>query len=134
MLMCNGNSKTKIAVEYAHKHHAESDILWVYAGTVANFDESYIAIAKELEIEGWDDSKVNVREIVQKHLTKKSARQWLMIVDNADDLLMFFPSSSDNSLAPNHQSYLANSLPPPEATGGKMIITTRDKKIGASID
>jgi tetratricopeptide (TPR) repeat protein len=105
----------------------------VYASTTTNFDESYLAIAKQLEIDGWNDLNTNVRELVVNHLKKKSKRQWLMIVDNADDYYSFFPPSQGEMPKRGNQSHLASYLPQTDAAGGRIIITTRDKRLGQQL-
>lgn len=42
-------------------------------------------IAQRLRIPGWDDEKVDIKKVVQLHLSNESAGQWLMVFDNVDE-------------------------------------------------
>lgn len=42
-------------------------------------------------MDGWDKLKANILRLVRSRLRDESHGRWVMIVDNADDLSVFFP-------------------------------------------
>jgi hypothetical protein len=71
---------------------------------------------------------------VVNHLNRNSKRQWLMIVDNADDYSHFFPLPPDGtSPRLDDQSYLASFIPQSGTAARRIIITPRDKKLGRQL-
>jgi tetratricopeptide (TPR) repeat protein len=48
--------------------------------------QAYAHIAQRLEISGWNNEKADFKRLVQLHLSKDSAGQWLLIFDNLDDI------------------------------------------------
>ncbi|GKZ55459.1 hypothetical protein AnigIFM49718_000535 [Aspergillus niger] len=103
-----GIGKTEIAREFSRRHKASFDaVFWVVADEVARLDHHYqqILLALGLEDPSEDKSQVISREIVKgwlsnprKHLSgsdefvqtgqARSEAIWLLIFDNADDLMI----------------------------------------------
>jgi tetratricopeptide (TPR) repeat protein len=106
-----GIGKTHTAIAYAYRsygRHQPEHILWISAETLADIDNSYVRLAKELEINYLPDEKVEE--------TVKRVKYWLagnqnclLIFDNADDTETI--SKIDSYLPPNFK--------------GKVLITTR---------
>jgi len=101
-----GVGKTQLAVEYAYRHHQDYQaVLWAHAESVEVLTSSYTEIAAQLSLPVKDsqDQMVIIQAVkvwLQNH------REWLLILDNADEL-----------------DILAPFLPP--RLGGHLIITTR---------
>ena len=106
-----GIGKTQLAVEYAY--HARSNyetVLWVRADTRENLVSDYVTIAGLLKLPQKDAQDqliaVNaVKEWLRTHV------KWLLILDNADDLVMV-------------REFL------PSASGGHLLLTTRATAMG----
>ena len=130
------NRKTEIAVQYCHNYRQktpESHIFWVYGSTRQSFDDAYRRIATELEIPGCEDSLFEQRKAVPRELGRRETGPWLMIVDNADEYSIYFPPH-DKALSESEQSeYLAYCLPYGAENGGRLIVTTRNTRVGADI-
>ncbi|KFA81647.1 hypothetical protein S40288_09181 [Stachybotrys chartarum IBT 40288] len=89
-----GVGKTEIALAYVHwlqQTFPTISILWVHASNAERFRRSFAMIAEEYQIPGHNDSKIDVLELVKRWLERKDSRQWLMVLDNADDIQLFFP-------------------------------------------
>jgi tetratricopeptide (TPR) repeat protein len=67
-------------------------IFWVHASDAHRFREAYAHIAKACNIPGRNNRDADILLLVKKWLELQIKSPWLMIVDNADDKELFFPS------------------------------------------
>ncbi|KAH7117472.1 hypothetical protein EDB81DRAFT_892338 [Dactylonectria macrodidyma] len=117
-----GIGKSQVAIHYAHEvRQASPDtwVFWVHASSRARFEEAYRNIADKLQLLGRDDPKRNVLRLVHTWLCDEENGPWMMVLDNADSVEVFFPGahgSRDQSLA----SFL------PKTGRGSIIITSRN--------
>lgn len=115
-----GIGKSQIAIEYCYvwkERHPNGHVFWVHASTPDRFDQAYKDIARKLCIPGFDDPKVNTIDILVNWLSKEENGPWLLALDNADDIDMFFEP-------PRFVDFL------PRNSNGTIVITTRDKRVG----
>ncbi|KAK0706496.1 hypothetical protein B0T26DRAFT_743737 [Lasiosphaeria miniovina] len=113
-----GMGKTQVALQLAH---------WVKTSKPgeASFGRAYAEIARELSIPKASD-KEDVKESVRRHLSSKSAGQWFLVVDNADDnTIVVGDSSSDKSTG--MCDYL------PESEAGVTLFTTRSMEVAVGV-
>jgi tetratricopeptide (TPR) repeat protein len=117
-----GCGKTALALEFAYwtkKHHTTHAIFWVPATSQGSFEKAYYDIAKLLDIPGYSDSQVNIKDLVKSHLSDSNFGPWLIIVDNADNVdLLFGDDGEDRDHGPLI-SYL------PQSSRGCIVFTTR---------
>lgn len=106
-----GIGKTQIAVEYAYRHHQDyKTVLWMLADTLESLVSGYVTIAGLLNLpEKNEQDQVLVVRAVQKWFMTHT--QWLLILDNADQLTM-----------------VDEFLPP--VVGGHILLTTRAQATG----
>jgi len=97
----------------------------VHASNPARFLASYRAIAAELRLPGFDDPKANPLDLVYRWLLSESSGQWLLILDNADDV-SFARYDHGNAEAPRYEFNIAQYLP--QRIGGAVLITSRDNR------
>ncbi|KAL9626630.1 MAG: hypothetical protein Q9164_007835, partial [Protoblastenia rupestris] len=80
-----------------------------------------------LNLPGLDNPKIDTCALVFEWFCEPDNGQWLLVLDNADDLDTFFakPTQSDDNAEPRRPfiDYL------PESSRGCMLITTRDNRI-----
>ena len=109
-----GIGKTQTADEYIYRYeHAYRYILWVTAATAETIQSDFTSIATRLKIPSYDpQDQRTVVPALQQWLTKE--RDWLLVLDNADDLPM-----------------VRSFLPPKPNPGGHMLLTTRARATGA---
>ncbi|OAL54216.1 kinesin light chain [Pyrenochaeta sp. DS3sAY3a] len=84
-----GTGKSQVALELAYRTREKDktcSVFWSFAG-----------IAQRLKIPGWDDEKADVIQLVKLRLEEESARDCLLVFDNADDINL---GSSRLSAAP----------------------------------
>ena len=103
-----GVGKTQTAREYAHRHRAEYDkVLWVTADSEESLGLGFASLARELRLPEKDAKDQSVAVEAAKHWLATNDG-WLLILDNADDLLMarpFVPSGrSGHSLSTTRAS------------------------------
>ncbi|KAM0425245.1 hypothetical protein ACHAPT_009562 [Fusarium lateritium] len=123
-----GVGKTQIALAYAYwlqEAHPEISVFWVHSNSAERFSHSYGNIARECRIPGYDESSgLDSLSVVKDWLESKDSRQWLMIIDNADDMQLFFPQSGAGEKLGD---YL------PDCAHGTVLVTTRNLQVGSRL-
>lgn len=127
--------KSRLAIQYARiieQTPTRPHIFWVHAGTRERFTEAYREIADGLKLEGREKPDADILKLVHDGLRHES-REWLMIVDNADDITIFSANEAHAQLAGNEApssagaktllSYL------PQSTKGRILVTTRSQQV-----
>lgn len=122
-----GVGKTQAALAYAYwlqEAHPEISLFWVHANSAERFAHSYASIAEECHIPDYDESSgLDSLSVVKSWLESKDSGKWLMIVDNADDMQLFFPSGDGEKFS----DYI------PECAHGTTLITTRNLQVGSRL-
>lgn len=101
-------------------------MLWVHASTLDRFEQAYRDIGKVLSIPGIEDPKNDSLVLVRQWLSKPENGSWLFVLDNADDLSLFY--ELDPSAIKPSSPLISDLLP--RNVNGSMIITTRDTRVG----
>jgi hypothetical protein len=122
--------KTQIALEYAYRRQAETScsIFWVHADSQASFSQDYSDLARiagvSLDLKG-EDLLGAVKQWIENQ------RNWLLVLDNADDLKIFkkpYSASEDHQLlGPELLRFV------PKSQTGTIIWTSRDGGICGNI-
>jgi hypothetical protein len=123
-----GVGKTQLALELVYRIRAgqkNCSMIWIPATNRESLEQAYLDIAKQLGISGYEEDKADVKRLVQGHLSKESAGQWLLVFDNADDIDMWIGKTEQGS------SRLMEYLP--RSTQGSIIFTTRDRKTAVKL-
>ncbi|KAF4921131.1 Kinesin light chain 3 [Colletotrichum fructicola] len=134
-----GVGKTQIALAYVfwmQYAHPDVSVFWVHASNADRFRQAFSTIAQECGIPGYDDPKADMLMLVKTWLENGVRGRWLMVIDNADDTQLFFPSLSDSSITNTHMS--ANTQGGlgryiPECGHGCVLITTRNKQTASRL-
>ena len=106
-------------------------VYWVHASNAERFRDSFAKIAKECQIPGFDDSTADLLHLVKTWLEKKDHGEWTMVIDNADDLELFFSSPGCAKSTIVSDGDIARYLP--ECSHGAMLITTRNKQVAVRL-
>ncbi|KAH7396963.1 TPR domain protein [Phaeosphaeria sp. MPI-PUGE-AT-0046c] len=125
-----GVGKSQLALQYAHSirdANPQTFVFWVHASTRARFEEAYRDIANRLQLPGASDPKVNVLPLVSDWLRDETNGQWVMVLDNVDDVQTFHPSRKRQRDEPDAgvQPPLATFLP--QSRNGVILVTSRSK-------
>ncbi|KAK4233068.1 acyl transferase/acyl hydrolase/lysophospholipase [Achaetomium macrosporum] len=121
-----GVGKTQIALAAAflvRDEHPDCHIFWVPAVDAATFENGYRKIGQQLQIPGIDDDKADVRTLVKTALSQ-SADNWLLIVDNADDVELLCGAAGATGLR--------DCLP--SSYRGSILFTTRNHQVVRKLD
>ncbi|KAH6972637.1 TPR domain protein [Ilyonectria destructans] len=116
-----GIGKSQLAIQYAHQvrqRALNTWVFWVHASTRGRFEEAYRSIADRLELPRRNDPDVNVFRLVSEWLRVEENGPWEMILDNADDVGVFFSTT---------QERLASFLP--QNCNGSIVVTSRNMDV-----
>ncbi|KAF2470888.1 TPR-like protein [Lindgomyces ingoldianus] len=130
-----GVGKSQIAIQYCYNVQDVSPqtwVFWVHASTQARFEEGYRRIAEAAKIDGWDNPKADVLRLVRSWLCDKSNGRWMMVVDSADDLSVFFPPAHGTLVT--GATNLSQSAEPlsdflPQSANGSILVTSRSRDV-----
>uniref|UniRef100_A0A4E9EIH7 NB-ARC domain-containing protein n=1 Tax=Gibberella zeae TaxID=5518 RepID=A0A4E9EIH7_GIBZA len=118
-----GFGKSQLAIQFAHRVYADepgTSVYWVHGSSLATFEESYRALADILCLPRRHETEVNVLALVRDWLQRDDVHPWLMVVDNADDIDLYFHNKGHNDVL---QDRLASYLP--KSAKGKILVTSR---------
>ncbi|KAK0622530.1 P-loop containing nucleoside triphosphate hydrolase protein, partial [Immersiella caudata] len=135
-----GIGKTQIAIAYvfwAKQTYPGISVFWVHASNPERFCQSYALIAEECQIPGFQEPGSDVLALVKTWLERTKGK-WLMVIDSADDMEMFFgrgsQSGSSSTAAPGsgtrdeqHALYI------PECRNGVVLVATRNMQVGSRL-
>ena len=135
-IMLISTRKTQIALAYVfwlRETHPEVSVFWIRASNAERFRQAYALIAQECQVPGYDDPKMDVLPLVKGWLEKEARGQWIMVVDDADDIQLFFgqqmgPAEASSS---SHLGSLGRYLP--ECPHGTILVTTRNMQTGSRL-
>jgi tetratricopeptide (TPR) repeat protein len=103
-------------------HHL---VFWVPAISRESFELAYREIGNRLRIPGITDDNADIKQLVKEALS--NMRDWLMIVDNADEPDVLMNHSDSNLRSPRLLDYI------PHNNRGKVIFTTRSRKAAGDL-
>ena len=103
----------------------------MYASSVARFYESYRDIGIKAEIPGCNDLKADTLRLVRNWLSDERNGNWLLILDNADDINVLSSNESDNSTSPRQTMPLVSYIP--QSPHGSVLVTTRYRKAAHTV-
>jgi tetratricopeptide (TPR) repeat protein len=104
-------------------------VFWVYAPTAARFTQSYHEIARKLQLGRPNDPQVDVCELVCDWLEEEEHKQWLMILDNVDDVDALHGRAQNEGLAKAMIDYLPGRL----SANKLLVVTTRDRDVAEEL-
>ena len=123
-----GVGKTQLVLELLHQimdEHPDWSVVWVPATSKEALEQTYLKVAQEFGIAGFEGPNADVKSIVQGYLSGASAGRWLLVFDNADDIDMWLVKP------PGKTRRLIDYLP--KSNQGSIVFTTRDKKAAIAL-
>ena len=118
-----GVGKTQLALELVYRIRTKLRnclIIWIPATDRESLEQAYLDVAKKLGISGCEEDKADVKRLVQGHLSKESAGQWLLVFDNTGDIDAWSGNYERGS------SHLIEYLP--KSKLGSIVFTTRNRR------
>ncbi|KIX06336.1 uncharacterized protein Z518_04312 [Rhinocladiella mackenziei CBS 650.93] len=128
ILGLGGVGKSRLALELAYQirsKHPEYSIFWIEAVEQLTVEKSMLEIGKRLGIPGIEDEKADIKSLFKQRLSRSPLEKWLLILDNADDELLWGKPTGPMSSAVTLVEYL------PKTTHGSIIVTTRTRQVAS---
>ncbi|KAK3333869.1 hypothetical protein B0T19DRAFT_139514 [Cercophora scortea] len=128
-----GIGKSQLAIQYAYEERRSSPstfVFWVHASTKDRFREAYREIAHRLQLPGHNDPKTDALLLVFNWLCDENNGPWLMVLDNADDIDVFYPKRGTDQ-STGAQKPLASFLP--QTDNGRILVTSRSRDAAARL-
>ncbi|KAG5656825.1 hypothetical protein KAF25_010378, partial [Fusarium avenaceum] len=140
-----GLGRSQVAIHFAHQiqeQTPETSVYWVHASSKPRFEEGYGYIAERNDLPRRNDPQVDVLTLVRDWLQTEEAGSWLMILDNADDINLFYPNEDNgesavasvvggSTTATTDQRPLAACLP--KHRNGSILVTSRSLNVAEKL-
>jgi Cdc6-like AAA superfamily ATPase len=97
-----GTGKSQLALEVAHRtrqNNKNCSVFWIDASDKDSLYQSYAGIAQKLSLLGGEDDLADIKQVVKRCVAEMSARQCLLIFDNAEDTILRSSGSSATETA-----------------------------------
>jgi tetratricopeptide (TPR) repeat protein len=106
--------------------HRNCLVLWIPATDPETLLQAYMAVARQLNIPRRDEKGADIMRLVQNYLSDENTGRWLLVFDNADDMDMWSKPVSEQT-----SNRLLDYLP--KSKHGKIVFTTRDRKVAVKL-
>ncbi|KAF8241451.1 hypothetical protein K440DRAFT_642735 [Wilcoxina mikolae CBS 423.85] len=123
-----GVGKTQDVLDFVYQFKdSKVSVFWIHAGSTTRFEQDYRKLAKLIGLPGHGDPKQDIRPIVKNWLERPESGDWVIMLDNADNKLDFFPEGGVSV----HESMACKGLAQfiPQGSNGTVIVTTRDREV-----
>ncbi|KAI5794173.1 hypothetical protein FPQ18DRAFT_304578 [Pyronema domesticum] len=106
----------------------------IHAGSVTQFKADYRKLASLAKMPGHDDTKQNI-EFIKQWLEGPQSREWILVIDNADNKLDFYLETSTESKDKDTVSIEYDRIAAfiPRGSKGTIIFTTRDREVALNL-
>lgn len=90
---CWVNRKTQDALNFIYSFEKPRSTFWIHCASSTQFDEDCWKLSKLVRIPEFDESDPNqdVKAMVQSWFEADASGDWILVLDNADNMLDFFP-------------------------------------------
>lgn len=124
--------KSQIAIEYAYRFqqkHPDAHVFWVYSSSGSRMYQGYLQIAEKLNLPVQIGQEVNVLRLVCEALSNSICGQWLLVLDNLDDMKVLestaeIPFQVEEATKWPLKTYL------PRSSKGLTLTTTKNCLVG----
>jgi len=115
--------KTQIALECAYRRQGQHNIFWVHASGRSKFSQDFRKIADVgLRGQNSDTKEEQILGRAKQWLESTESGEWILFLDNADDLSDFAGNHSDIS------QFI------PQGPKGTIIVTTRSRQVASRLN
>ncbi|KAF2964344.1 hypothetical protein GQX73_g9228 [Xylaria multiplex] len=135
-----GNGKSQLAIEYTYrvrdafkKQNKQIWVFWVHAGTRARVEEGFKTIADAIKLPERNQPQADILQLVYQWLRDERNGQWLMVLDSADNIDVFYDTDekSDQKATEGEKRALWTYLP--QSANGSILVTTRNKDLASRL-
>ncbi len=124
------SSKSQLAIEFAHQVAEKSLdkwVFWVHAGTRPRVEQGFRSIAEAVRLPGRNQPNADLPNLVSNWLSNERNGRWVMILDSADDIDVFYGEAADTADGRPLASYL------PQSPHGSILVTTRSRNLASKL-
>ncbi len=124
------SSKSQLAIEFAHQvaeRSADKWVFWVHAGTRTRVEQGFRSIAEAVKLPGRNQSNADISSLVSGWLSNERNGRWVMILDSADDIDVFYGEAANTADGRPLASYL------PQSGHGSILVTTRNRNLASRL-
>lgn len=124
-----GVGKTQIALEFAYRlreRRPDCSVFWVPATGIESLQQAYLDIGHQLQFDDLGKEQADIKKLIQDHLSRESAGQWLLVFDGADDD-MWIDKAGNATESRRLIDYM------PKSSHGSILFTTRSRKIAVNL-
>ncbi|KAI5788555.1 hypothetical protein FPQ18DRAFT_392030 [Pyronema domesticum] len=132
-----GIGKTQDVLNFIYEYENERPVFWIHTGSVTQFEADCQKLGSLAKIPGHDDTKQNLGLIVKQWLEGPQSGDWILVLDNADNMLDFYPiapkstaSKESDTVSIAHDG-IAKFIP--RGSKGTIIVTTRDREVARNL-
>jgi uncharacterized protein YoaH (UPF0181 family) len=116
----------------------ETWILWLHASSTARFDSSVRDVVAQLHVPGGNDPEADVLQLLRTWLRGGTERNWLVIIDSADDKSVLLESPTGKqaeSQGQGQQTWQSERCIDyfPACSHGSLLLTTRNKSVALGV-
>lgn len=127
-----GVGKTQLVLELLYRlreKEKQFSAFWIQATSMESVDQGYHAVAERLGIQVSGGKEASAEKLVQSFLSEDIAGPWVLVFDNADDVNMWIdkPGLGDQQSS----NRLIDCIP--RTKDGRVVFTTRDRKVGVKL-
>jgi tetratricopeptide (TPR) repeat protein len=113
-------------LSYIYEYENQRPVFWIHAGSITQFEADYRKLGSLAKIPGLDDDTTqNIGLIVKEWLEGPHSGEWILVIDNADNKLDFYPETK--STESKEHDGIAEFIP--RGSKGTIIVTTRDREV-----
>ncbi|KAI5788556.1 P-loop containing nucleoside triphosphate hydrolase protein [Pyronema domesticum] len=132
-----GIGKTQDVLRFIYEYKNRRPVFWIHAGSITQFEADYRNLGSLAKIPEHDDPKQNIGLIVKQWLEGPQSGDWILVLDNADNMLHFYPiapkstaSKESDTVSIAHDG-IAKFIP--RGSKGTIIVTTRDREVARNL-
>ncbi|UKZ79311.1 hypothetical protein TrVFT333_007061 [Trichoderma virens FT-333] len=107
--------------------YPDCSVFWIPAVDTVRIENTFIEIGRQLKVKGIDEDGADIKQLVKAALSQGSIGNWLLIIDNLDNIELFF-GNIDNADSLPLSEYL------PFSRKGSILITTRNDEVAVRLD
>ncbi|KAI5800681.1 hypothetical protein FPQ18DRAFT_301297 [Pyronema domesticum] len=127
--------KTQDVLNFIYEYENQRPVFWIHAGSITQFEADCRKLGSLAKIPGHNDTKQNIGLIVKQWLEDPQSGEWILVIDNADNKLDFYPEGP-KSTESKESDTVSESIAHdgiakfiPRGSKGTVIVTTRDREV-----
>src|SRR5688572_14641792 len=125
--------KTQDILDYVYELQGQVSVFWIHAANTARFDQEYRRLAVLLSLPGHNDAKKDIRPAVKEWFESPASGDWILVLDNADNVLDFYPQNPVISRTGEDHSGSGLAKFVPQGSKGTVLVTTRDRSVAVKL-